>query len=221
MNQYSMVWICLLMFQSIHSFGQPGNFELKLSNQKNVILYQDQIKENIYYYHPINLRLSISEQGPEFSFIAYSDQGDDDHPNAGIMHMLLVWGLDADQYRQVNQYLIAQIDSQAYLAGAMPVRHDAQTQLEITGTSNLVNVLRRSLTQSSSVPITPGNKMALSFKFSNDDFVRFNEALKDSKELYDVVFRIYLKSINYKAINELSNNIILEARLSHLIHDLI
>lgn len=178
-------------------------------------------KSNRYYYLPSNLRISRSSSGPEFSFMSFNAIDDNKPPSEGILHLLLTWGLDPDQRKEASRLLQQQVDTHAFLAGCIPVVHDEISHLQIIGDNDLGRAMRQSLTSSAPVPLTPGNKMALSFKFSNEGFSIFNNALEKGSNLDKISFRIYLKTAGILSQGCTMDKIILEKRFSELVEQIL
>ncbi len=216
------IWSYSILFSTsflISGLSQEEKINLVLSDQTEVILcHQVSIEEsNRYYYLPLNLRISRSSAGPEFSFMPFNTIDDNKPPSEGILHLLLTWGLDTDQRKEATRLLQQQVDTHAYLAGSIPLIHDEISHLEIIGDNDLGQAMRHSLNSSAPVPLTPGSKMALSFKFSNENFRIFNNALENVSSFDKIRFRVYLKSAGIITRACTVDKIILEKKFSELI----
>jgi hypothetical protein len=175
--------------------GQSRQLDLKLSDGARVTLIRE--RESLggsaqaWYYLPLNLRISEEAGRPEFSFMTYRD--DSLTPvKGGILHLLLVWGLDSAQLREAEGLLVRAVDSTAFIGGGILVDHnDEHPDVQIASNHNeLGDILRASLKNAAPVPLMAGSKMALSFMFDAENAVKMDAAFKKIKPLRGIRFKI-------------------------------
>ena len=157
---------------------------LKLSDGTAVALIAGDPSEegHVYRYLPANLTIATRRDGtPEFSFLLY--RADSTHEIDGaIMHLLLRWGLSEGQEAEVRRALKSRVDSTATLMGAMPVLpRDEGSSWDISARGPIGALLNRSLGSAGRVPLAPGSKLAMSFRFNAKDAVRMDEALRTKR----------------------------------------
>jgi hypothetical protein len=168
-----------------------SRIQLTLSDSTSVILYcgvtADRVN-NACYYLPVNLRISERSGKPEFSFLAYDSDGDGRNDGA-IMHLLLTWGLSADQESETQTLLRSKVDSLYYLAGSfLPASDKQDIAFDIESDNPLGEVLKQSLRSRGNPPLAPGEKMALSFMFSMENTEKMEKALNNPEKLEGISF---------------------------------
>jgi hypothetical protein len=158
---------------------------LKLANGTPVALVAGNPAEGearVYRYLPANLAIAVRRDGmPEFSFLLYREDATHEVEGA-IMHLLLQWGLSEAQESEVGRALKSRVDSTATLMGAMPVLPlDEGSSWDISARGAIGALLNRSLGSAGKVPLAPGTKLAMSFRFNAKDAVRMDEALRTKR----------------------------------------
>ncbi|MBK8503354.1 MAG: hypothetical protein IPL46_14725 [Saprospiraceae bacterium] len=141
---------------------------------------------NTYYYFPVNLRLSKTTNGePEFSFLTYENKKD--QPVEGsILHFLLVWGLTAEQEREVVLRLETR-DSLAVLNGCISLEIPSKgPSMAIEGKNEIAGVLQKSTSLDMMAALTPGTKMAFAYHLNADQTNVFQKAMKQPASLKEV-----------------------------------
>jgi hypothetical protein len=168
-----------------------SKMDVVLSDSTRVILYRaitsDQVN-NACYYLPVNFRISEKAGKPEFSFLSY-DSDQDGRNDGAIMHMLLTWGLTEDQQTEAERFLRGKVDSTLYIAGCPLLSgKGGDVRFEIHSANPLGVVLSESLRSKGSPPLSPGEKMALSFMFSPENSEKMEFAIKNPEKLMGVFF---------------------------------
>ncbi len=199
LKMYISLVLCLGM-GSVLSAQLPDQLELTLSDKTKVKLCRqsNDRSSSLYYYLPVNFRISEKKGQSEFSFLTY--RKDSLAPiTGGIMHMLMEWGLNKNQLEEAREQLRLQLDSTAILAGSVFLSQDsAHPSVEIISKNSLGEVLMRSIKNSARTPLQSGAKLATSFSFSAEDAKVMAEALEKPKKLKDIVFRIYFTANDYR-----------------------
>ncbi|MFZ2899981.1 MAG: hypothetical protein WA004_15245 [Saprospiraceae bacterium] len=184
---------------------QPDVVDLVLSDGTPVTLVQQHgidTPEGIYHYLPVNMRISSANGRPEFSFLAF--RPDSLSPiSGGVMHLLLVWGLDNEQLEEAESLLVRKADSTAILAGSgFMETDDLHPEPEIEADSNAFsNLLLRSLRSTSKTPSLAGSKTAMSFYFNAEDAQLMEEALQYPERFKGIRFKMYF-AINNRFYGE-------------------
>lgn len=169
--------------------GAPASHDaalrVKLANGTPVALVAGDPAEgeaHVYRYLPANLSIAVRRDGvPEFSFLVYREDATHEVEGA-IMHLLLQWGLSDAQEDEVRHALKGRVDSTATLMGAMPVLpRDDGSSWDISARGAIGAILNRSLGSAGKVPLAPGTKLAMSFRFNAKDAVRMDEALRTKR----------------------------------------
>ena len=144
-----------------------------------------------FYYLPTNLRVSVQDTTPEFSFMPF---GEGEEISGGLMHCLLKWGLGRTELKELRHLLRTQVDSNAVLYGSVTVEQfDEGPDFELSSNTELGEILNKSLTNKSQVPLNAGGKLALSFLFSAKDAQTIAEQINDPEKLKEESICIYLK----------------------------
>ncbi len=177
----------------------PVTAEITLSDGTPLQLFREaglSSGTTVYYYLPVNLRISDADGYSEFSFIAY--RNDSLSPiRGGLMHLLLVWGLTPRQHDEAERLLLAKTDSSAVIGGSLFMDEDpAHPGFEILSDSPLAHILRRSLKNAGGTPLNAGAKIAAAFSFSAEDAVEINEALNKASNFDGIRFKMYFKLNN-------------------------
>jgi hypothetical protein len=168
-----------------------SKMDIVLSDSTRVTLYRavtsDQVN-NACYYLPVNFRISERAGKPEFSFLSY-DSDQDGRNDGAIMHMLLTWGMREDQQTEAERLLRGKVDSTLYIAGSPLLSGKGEDiRFEIHSDNPLGVVLRESLRSQGSPPLSPGEKMALSFMFSPGNTEKMESAIKNPEKLKGIFF---------------------------------
>lgn len=186
--------LCLACWASCMAHAQkiPGAKPLSLSDSTQVTCLASSACPNCYHYMPTNFTVAKNQAGqPEISLLKISET-ENDPVTGGILHVLLVWGLDARQEAEAQQRIRAEYDSLAVLVGAVSVDNPADAQtLTIAGDDALAKVLRAGVKGKSEAAVSPGSKMALSFRFDEAQIATVLEFVEQKKNT-DAVFKIYL-----------------------------
>lgn len=196
-NYTIIIFLCFVITKKTFSqvVTSDNRFEMILKGQKTVVLptYSDNPSFHPYYYLPANLHVSEKNGSPEFSFLTYK-KDDNSDIEGGIMNFLLTWGLNAEQEGSVQNELFNQ-DSTATLMGALMVE---SVGFEITGTKQISQILKKTMSSTGNVPNTSGGKLALSFKFNGEDAKVISKAIKNPKSVEDIdlVFKFRYKTMN-------------------------
>ncbi|MDX2249410.1 MAG: hypothetical protein SF052_21685 [Bacteroidia bacterium] len=185
------VFLWLILFNS--SFAQQVDMrkgvKITLSDETQVSLYPSVDYRNQFYYSPVNLRISIKNAQPEYSFLTFKEN-DEGPVTGGLFHILLTWGLDSRQEAEALQKLQATVDSTAQIYGALPVEPvKTISGFEIISGNKGAEILRRSLKSAAGPPTVPGGKMAASFMFSAADAIEMEKMMADPAQFEETTFR--------------------------------
>lgn len=177
----------------------PVSADVTLSDGTRLQLFREAGQSpgsTIYYYLPVNLRISDSDGYSEFSFIVF--RNDSLSPiRGGLMHLLLVWGLTPAQQAEAERLLLAETDSSAVIGGSLFMDEDpAYPGFEILSDSPLAHILRRSLKNAGGTPLNAGAKIAAAFSFSAEDAAEMNKALEKASNFDGIRFKMYFKLNN-------------------------
>ena len=185
----------LLVLGPLGLFGQELKpVKLNLSDGTNITAFRNRDGGDevlLYYYLPLNLRLSEVRGYPEISFLTFRE--DSLAPiDGGIMHFLIKWGLNNEQTNEANSHLATAVDSTAFLAGSVMLEpHPEHPSFEIVSDNPIADVFRRSLTNAASTPLHAGSKLAASFSFSAEDAEFLEEKMEDPEAFDDIIIRLY------------------------------
>jgi hypothetical protein len=194
-NRLHIILFVVFYLICLVSAGQrliPGSkMVIVLSDSSSVILYRAVTSDhvnNACYYLPVNFRISERAGKPEFSFISY-DSDEDGKNDGAIMHLLLTWGLTEEQQTEAEKLIRGKVDSTLYLSGC-PLLSEKREDIrfDIHGDNPLCEVLRESLRSKGSPPLSPGEKLALSFMFSSGNTEKIELALKSPDRLKGIFF---------------------------------
>lgn len=129
----------------------------------------------VYYYLPLQLRLSTLENGqPEFLFMAW--QGDDAQYNV-ILHWLLTWGLTPEQEKMTDSLLRTRIGN-ARLGGPVTGRVPKAYRISSESTEK-ADMLRAAITSGGNIPSVGGGKSATAFRFKHPNAKTLMDTAKD------------------------------------------
>lgn len=185
-----MAVLNLVFGTTVSSFAQAvslsGKVTCVLINKEEVQLFPAQDKPLGFYYLPNNLRLSTTERlQPEFLFMSWKSEASAETDN-GVMHWLLTWGLSKEQEKEVQKCLIAKVDSNAIVMGALTV--EAPEKFLLSGKNkDLIALLQGSLSSGAGIPTQPGGKSASSFRFLGEDARKVEQTLS-SLDKWDGIF---------------------------------
>ena len=178
----------------------PAAAEITLSDGTALQLFREAGQSptsTLYYYLPVNLRISDADGYSEFSFIVF--RNDSLSPiRGGIMHLLLVWGLTPAQQTEAERLLLSKTDSSAVIGGSLFMDEDPTHPpgFEILSDSPLAHILRRSLKNAGGTPLNAGAKIAAAFSFSAEDAAEMNDALNQASNFDGIRFKMYFKLNN-------------------------
>lgn len=201
MNRYKkqilipvLAGLMLAVFPSRSQQLIPGSRkEWILPDCTRVVVYKAETPgdvNNACYYLPANLRISEKNGKPEFSFMSW-DSDDDGHIDGAIMHLLLTWGLTEVQEARTLGLMRQKGDSLLYLAGApMMSARQGNVAFKIVSDTQTGDVLNQSLRSQGSPPLSPGEKMALSFFFSPENAALMEDALLHTEKLKGIKFQL-------------------------------
>ena len=170
--RYLRIHTCALLLPILTS-GYSQNLidesrtEIILSDGTHVILYKAHSFEepiNLYYYLPVNMQVATRDGVPEISLLVFDSDGN----RSAILHFLLTWGLSNTREQEMNKSLKMKINDTAYIAGPVLVEA-APVSFQITGKDPLVDIMNKSMSNSSRAPVMAGLKLAASFRFTGDD----------------------------------------------------
>jgi hypothetical protein len=155
----------LVFFMPFLALAQGRVDSFKLGDQTEVGVFMSDQCVHCYRYLPTGLRVPRNEAGqPEASLLKISEN-EGDPITGGIMHLMLVWGLNVKQELELQSALRETVDSMAVMLGAANVETTGDEKVSIRGDGPLGDALRAALKSSSSVANSAGGKMALSFRF--------------------------------------------------------
>lgn len=168
-----------------------SKMDIVLSDSIKVTLYRavtaDRVN-NACYYLPVNFRITEKAGKPEFSFLSY-DSDQDGRNDGAIMHLLLTWGMTDDQQTEAERLLREKFDSTLYIAGCPLLSGKGESiRFEIHSDNPLGEVLSKSLRSRGNPPLSPGEKMALSFMFSPENSERMESGVKNPEKLKGIFF---------------------------------
>ncbi len=141
------------------------------------------------YYLPTRLRAATNARGQvEFSFQDYGE--------GAVMHLLLTWGLRERHRSRLQEQLIDQSRKRVMVAGAV-LPDSSPKGIQITGRTDLAQLLNKGLTQKGKVPLTENGKMALSFKFDKEEAAKVKRALNNRTQQHGTYISLFF-SVNFK-----------------------
>ncbi len=172
---------------------ENGSYKVTLSDGLEVIVFAAERNDRgklPCYYVPTNLQVSKKDTTPEFSYMTYGEGKID----GGLMHLLLKWGFDAAQMKELRSLLRNNLDSNAVLYGSLSTEQsDRMKHFKLSDSTALGKILNNSLTNHSQVPLNAGGKLALSWLFSAADAQAISRLLQRPEELEKETITLYLK----------------------------
>lgn len=130
-------------------------------------LYAGKSCESCYYYIPEEFNLARKPSGvPELSLLTWKNDNTS-KTTGGILHVLALWGISVGEEEKITRYLKARVDSTARVMGPAAVTTNGNTFM--TGSDALTRLLAQRVNAMPKAPSTPGAKMALSFRFREED----------------------------------------------------
>jgi hypothetical protein len=147
---------------------------VSLNDGARVILIPSAEEPTHYYYIPETIQLSTRKGIPEASLLFYRDN--DNGFDGGIMHVLLTWGLTADQERAVRHQLL-KIDTAGVLIGGAELLFQDEDYLKLQSETSLAKIFDRSSTNPIRISPQNSSKTAASFRFSGDDAAQIHKAI--------------------------------------------
>jgi hypothetical protein len=150
---------------------ERSRLTLSTESGDEVILYVAAECDHCYYYLPTCLRLASTQGSLETSFVAWNDE-ETFKPAGGVLHFLVEWGLKPGVETEVREIIRSRFDSLAVVMGPALVQADNRESV-LEGADKLSIVLARGLRNTPAFPTTPGAKMALSFRFTENEIGDF------------------------------------------------
>ena len=151
-----------------------------------------------YYYLPFNFRLSFKNEKPEVSFISWKND-ENSEIIGGIMHLITVWGINPKQEAELERKMLSRMDSTVVLMGAAGISTaNNDFDVSICGGGKLTEILKKAQAGQSKAAVTPGSKMAMSFRFDESNVNDIVEAINKPNKL-TVDLKVYL---SYKALSK-------------------
>jgi hypothetical protein len=167
---------------------------IRLGDSTVVQVFPTSQCEHCFRYVPFGLRVPKNEaKQPEASLLKISET-ENDPVTGGIMHVMLVWGLDARQEADLQERLRTGVDSLAVLLGAATVENPEDAKVSITGDDKVADLLRSAMKNRSGVANIPGVKMAVSFRFDEAQVKPLLECLAKPCKT-DAAFEIDLRTL--------------------------
>src|SRR5258706_14812058 len=151
-------------------------------------------KTNVYYYLPMNLRLSKRvDSTPEFLFLKYTTEkrAEQGGASGGLLHFLVEWGLTADQRAEVEK-MLKKDDPNATLAGAVPLEGDAHAarSFPITPGTLSDDKMTPKLITSGKAPLVPGDKAAAAARLSPEGAQLLAATFEKTRSITDVTVQL-------------------------------
>ncbi|HOY06324.1 MAG TPA: hypothetical protein PLO67_13030 [Saprospiraceae bacterium] len=218
MNRF--MFCCLWSIAAFASSAQPfpEQLKLKLSDGTSLVLCrQMSISRStpVYFYLPVNLRVSEENGNKEFLFMPYKNN-DTGAIQGAILHLLIQWGLTGAQLEEAEQFLATYVDTAATIGGSVFLEPDpAHPDVEIVFRQNpLGEILLRSMKNVPKTALNAGSKMAFSFGLDAEDARVFNDAMKDAIHFKNIRFKVYFKLNTRLYGGDLSDNFFIESDFS-------
>lgn len=160
--------------------------ELILPDRLKVTVLASRDCSECYYYLPAQFRYSFKQDSvPEISFVSWKNDENTETIGA-ILHFLTLWGLTASQEEDLQNTLIAEVDSSAVLMGGALVESpfpEAKIALAGKESDEYKEIFESALTSQSMVATTPGGKMAMSFRFGEDAIAQVMKLLSKPEKI--------------------------------------
>ncbi len=194
---------------------------LKISNGNSVTVYKSRSSfdttSNEYYYLPTPLRISRNKNEElEFSFIEYKEKG---QVSGAILHVLITWGLTKNQLEEIQERLVEIKGKEVRLMGAvLPKAINPNSGFIISGTSNLVELLNKSITSIGKTPVFANTKIAASFQFNASGAIIIKEALATNNTALKNTFFAIPYQLKYNTYNNHTKTIKLKTNLYELLN---
>ena len=190
----------LLLIPSIafsQSLREGSVVKVQLDGGHEVTLYPAVDCSQCYYYLPSRFKVSTKKDNtPEVSLVTWKNDSESKTIGA-IFHLLIEWDMTAEIQRCVEISLRSQVDSMAVVMG--PAILDVEVNhTVIAGDDTLARILQSSIGKEPMVPSTPGSKMAMSFRITEeqiDDFLTYVNDPKKTSTKIQAKYRFFVKTV--------------------------
>lgn len=214
-RRHLVIVIALIVMMVNTAVAQQVDFRrevsIELSDKTEITLFPSIHANDQYYYLPVGAGFALRKNGqPEMNFMTWKEN-DEGPVTGGLWHILLTWGMTAQQQTEAEKMLWNKLDSTVQIWGAVPVDEGS---FEITGEGEIAQILRNSLKSAGSPPTMPGGKMAASFMFSAEDAITLEEAMNDTGKFEKAAFSLKLK------LTQGGSNIVLYAPIKDLLRSI-
>lgn len=166
-----------------------SQMNLVLYDGQKVTLYAAPTADSVkpYYYLPFNLRISVKNQTPEYSFVTYKENEKSQIISGGIMHFLLTWGATESQSREIEARLKEKEGPLARLMGAAQVEtHPDVSTLEFISKHPVAQIFRATQNGGGEIANYSGGKTAFSFQFNQNQVEEILKGLKSPAILKEI-----------------------------------
>ncbi len=195
-KQYWVFLLAICLFVFTRTNGQildsENKINVELSDGTNVTLYGASVslsdeKSKDYYYLPANFKLATKEDGtPQFLFLKYtSENTDEENIGGAILHMLMEYGLDKKQEKELQGILKSRHEG-AVLKGVANVEPDGENSVRVISATLTNNKMTRNLVFSAKAPVMPGNKIALAADLNENGAQLLDASFNKVKSITDL-----------------------------------
>jgi hypothetical protein len=114
----------------------------------------------------LNLAIARKKDGsPEISLMTWKND-ENSKVIGGILHFLVYWSMSAEDEGDITLRLRTQVDSNSVVMGSATVKPGNGPYFQ--GSDDLASLLTSHANSMPFVPVTPGSKIAFSFRFGED-----------------------------------------------------
>ncbi|TXF90276.1 hypothetical protein FUA23_07085 [Neolewinella aurantiaca] len=169
--------------------------QITLDDGTDVVLFRADQTSNWYYLPPSEtIRIAERENGDkEFLFIKFTtdDKVENGGAQGGLLHFLVVWGLEPDQTNELASKLKEVRSSRAKVAGPVEMQPREGTSFALTSATLLDKDLTRTLVISGVAPVMEGGRAAIAARLDKNGAQLLEAAMKKNRGATDFSVEFY------------------------------
>lgn len=172
-----------------------SKLQLTLNDGTDVVLYRaDKTSKWYYLPPPESIRVAKRENGDdEFLFIKFTtdDKVEDGGAQGGLLHFLVVWGLEHEQTEELAQKLRAVRGPRASVAGPVDLEPQAEKSFALVSATLSDQELTKSLVVSGVAPVMEGGRAAIAARLDKNGAQLLEATLKMNRGASDFTVEFY------------------------------
>lgn len=193
LNKYKFIKALLIFLLPAATAFSLVNYEAGQMEINGILLLQDAVDANTYYYLPTSPRVSERKDGGlEMSLVKFVDPKGD--TSGGLLHMLVAFTLPEDELEGLREELL-KVNGKARLAGPVALRQEDEGSFSIISGSLSDKGFTSSLISSGRAPVTPGAKAALAATLTPHGATLLWESLTKPTSDVSIALRTYYEAV--------------------------